>query len=99
MILYSFLAAISSLVASAWSDKDLEFCVRLISKNVFGFLAILALSYRTYEYSGLQKKTWSPKKHTGSYIYIGPLVEILKFLSSLKNILKTNNTSIESTNK
>ena len=75
MILYSFLAAISSLVASAWSDKDLEFCVRLISKNVFGFLAILALSYRTYEYSDV------PKKHGVHNNVQGPIYILARLLN------------------
>ena len=36
---------------------------------------------------------------TGSSIYIGPLVQFLKFLSPFQKNFKTNGTSIESTNK
>ena len=36
---------------------------------------------------------------TGSYIYIGPLPQLLKFSSPFQNFFKTNDTSIESTNK
>ena len=36
---------------------------------------------------------------TGSSIYIGPLVQFSKFLSPFQKNFKTNDTSIESTNK
>ena len=36
---------------------------------------------------------------TGTAIYIGPLVQFLKFLSTFQKSFKTNYTSIESTNK
>ena len=36
---------------------------------------------------------------TGSSIYIGPLVQFLKFLSPFQKNFKTNDTSIERTNK
>ena len=36
---------------------------------------------------------------TGSSIYIGPLVQFLKFFSPFQKNFETNNASIESTNK
>ena len=39
------------------------------------------------------------KLYTGSSIYIGPLVQFLKFLSPFQKNFKTNDTSIERTNK
>ena len=45
------LGALSSLVASAWLDKDLKYRLRFVSKTVFGFLALIALVVRTVEWS------------------------------------------------
>ena len=41
----------SSLVASAWLDKDLKLTLRFVSKSVFGFLATVALVVRTLEWT------------------------------------------------
>jgi len=46
-----FKGALSSLVASAWLDKDLKYKLRFVSKTVFGFLALIALVKRTVEWS------------------------------------------------
>jgi len=45
-----FKGAMSSLVASAWLDKDLKYTLRFVSKSVFGFLATIALVLRTVEW-------------------------------------------------
>ena len=45
------LGAMSSLVASAWLDKDLKYTLRFVSKSVFGFLATIALVVRTVEWT------------------------------------------------
>ena len=41
----------SSLVASAWLDKDLKLTLRFVSKSVFGLLAAIALVVRTLEWT------------------------------------------------
>ena len=41
----------SSLVASAWLDKDLKYTLRFVSKSVFGFFASIALVVRTVEWT------------------------------------------------
>ena len=41
----------SSLVASAWLDKDLKYTLRWVSKSVFGFFASIALVVRTVEWT------------------------------------------------
>ena len=46
----------SSLVASAWLDKDLKYTLRFVSKSVFGFLATIALVLRTVEWSKYKDK-------------------------------------------
>ena len=76
-------AAICSLVGSAWSDKDLEcgvksawsardldLSVRFNSKILFGALASLALSYRTYEFAKLDSKDDSEDPEDCRYISI-----------------------------
>ena len=45
------LGAMSSLVASAWLDKDLKYTLRFVSKSVFGVLATIALVVRTVEWT------------------------------------------------
>ena len=45
----------SSLVASAWLDKDLKYTLRFVSKSVFGFLAAIALAVRTVEWTNYEE--------------------------------------------
>ena len=45
----------SSLVASAWLDKDLKYTLRFVSKSVFGFLATIALVVRTVEWTNYKE--------------------------------------------
>ena len=47
----------SSLVASAWLDKDLKYTLRFVSKSVFGFLAAIALVVRTVEWTNYKEQT------------------------------------------
>ena len=55
-ILIYKLGAMSSLVASAWLDKDLKYTLRFVSKSVFGFLATIALVLRTVEWSNYKDR-------------------------------------------
>ena len=57
----------SSLVASAWLDKDLKYTLRFVSKSVFGFFASIALVVRTVEWTDYKTsddkiKEWTPKE-------------------------------------
>ena len=45
----------SSLVASAWLDKDLKYTLRFVSKSVFGFFASIALVVRTVEWTNYKE--------------------------------------------
>ena len=45
----------SSLVASAWLDKDLKYTLRFVSKSVFGILAAIALVVRTLEWTNYEE--------------------------------------------
>ena len=47
----------SSLVASAWLDKDLKYTLRFVSKSVFGFFATIALVVRTLEWTNYKEIT------------------------------------------
>jgi len=47
--------AMSSLVASAWLDKDLKYTLRFVSKSVFGFFASIALVVRTVEWTNYKE--------------------------------------------
>ena len=73
----------SSLVASAWLDKDLKYTLRFVSKSVFGLLAAIALVVRTVEWT-IYEEGQTPKDCQNICIpgvtgYTGPNPKYPKF--------------------